>query len=149
MFYRLREIFAGFNFLQKFVLISSALALFGTLSLIFIKNIDLFPKKIDGVSVSVLERGEGRVLKSNDSAVISYIGFLEDGEEFDRADNFSFKFGDGTVLKSWELAMAGMKIGEIRRVNIEPLKAYGDTGIPGLVPPNSKVIFEIKLVDIK
>lgn len=104
----------------------------------------------DGAHVRVLTEGEGSIiLKQGDTAVISYAGFLQNGKEFDRQDRFSFVMGDGTVLNAWEVGMAGMKINETRRIEIEPEAAYGKSGVRGLVPPNSKVIFEIKLIGIE
>lgn len=40
-------------------------------------------------------------------------------------------------------AVENMKIGGHRKVAISPHLAYGETGIPGVIPPNAKIIAEI------
>lgn len=104
--------------------------------------------KIEGLKIGVVKQGTGEPTDGRGTYFINYRGLLPDSTEFAPKTSFQFKFGDGTVLKVWEDSVLGMRIGEIRRVEIDPKLAYGDTGVPGVVPPNSKVIFEIELVRI-
>ena len=104
--------------------------------------------KIDGLKVESLQKGSGAVSTGEGLHVINYRGLLENGVEFAEKSTFQFRFGDGTVLKIWEDGIMGMKIGEVRRLEIVPALAYGSEGIPGIVPKNSTVIFEIELVEI-
>jgi len=43
-------------------------------------------------------------------------------------------------------AVEGMRIEGYRKVAISPHLAYGDRGVPGTIPPNAKLIAEIKVL---
>lgn len=43
-------------------------------------------------------------------------------------------------------AVQGMKIGGYRKVSISPHLAYGEKGIPGTIPPNARIIAEVKVL---
>ncbi len=43
-------------------------------------------------------------------------------------------------------AVQGMKVGGYRKVSISPHLAYGEKGIEGVIPPNAKIIAEIKVL---
>lgn len=61
---------------------------------------------------------------------------------------FSFKLGKGEVIKGWDIGVAGMSIGGERRLTIPAHLAYGSKGLPG-IPPNSTLIFDVKLLEVK
>lgn len=61
---------------------------------------------------------------------------------------FSFKLGKGEVIKGWDIGVAGMAVGGERRISIPPHLAYGKKALPG-IPGNSKLIFDVKLLEIK
>ena len=43
-------------------------------------------------------------------------------------------------------AVQGMKVGGYRKVVISPHLAYGERGIPGIIPSNAKLTAEIKVI---
>ena len=43
-------------------------------------------------------------------------------------------------------AVEGMKVGGYRKVDISPHLAYGQKGIPDVIPPNAKLTVEIKVI---
>jgi len=45
-------------------------------------------------------------------------------------------------------AVQGMNVGGYRKVSISPHLAYGETGIPEIIPPNAKLVAEIKVLEI-
>lgn len=61
---------------------------------------------------------------------------------------FAFKLGKGEVIKGWEIGVEGMTAGAERRITIPPQLAYGKKALPG-IPANSKLIFDLKLLEVK
>ena len=43
---------------------------------------------------------------------------------------------------------AQMRVGEVAQLVCPPALAYGAQGVPGVIPPNSTLVFEIQLLDI-
>ena len=119
-----------------------------TPQLTIIKNMEK-----QGVTIDVLKEGMGPEIKSGNTAVVHYTGQLVDGKVFDTSRNkgqpFEFLLGSGFVIKGWDIGVEGMKKGEIRKLTIPPNLAYGASGIPGAIPPNATLIFEVELVSIK
>ena len=60
---------------------------------------------------------------------------------------FSFKLGDGEVIKGWDIGVAGMSVGGERRITVPANLAYGKQNQPG-IPPNSVLLFDLKLLEI-
>eukprot|EP00955_Chlamydomonas_euryale_P014198 152754-Chlamydomonas_euryale.AAC.15 len=61
--------------------------------------------------------------------VVHYVGTLTDGTKFDssrdRGDLFSFKLGEGRVIKGWDIGVASMKKGEKAVLTCTSEYAYG------------------------
>lgn len=97
--------------------------------------------------------GEGPAVKTGDTVVVHYTGTLMDGTVFDtskkRGQPFSFQVGGGMVIQGWEEGLIGMQTGGTRQLTIPPAMAYGPGGVPGVIPPNSPLVFEIELLEIQ
>ncbi|MFA7300928.1 MAG: FKBP-type peptidyl-prolyl cis-trans isomerase [Candidatus Shapirobacteria bacterium] len=104
------------------------------------------------LKITDLIQGSGAKAKNRDTVNIKYIGRLKDDTVFEDsyADNLRavFKLGEAQVIRGWDQGIIGMKVGGKRRLIIPPDLAYGDEGTVG-VPPNSTLIFDIELIDIK
>ena len=96
--------------------------------------------------------GKGDVAKAGDRVSVHYVGTLMDGTKFDssrdRNQPFQFALGQGQVIKGWDQGVAGMKVGEKRKLTIPPAMAYGAMGRPPKIPPNSTLVFEVELLAI-
>ncbi|KAI2794382.1 FK506-binding protein 4 [Penicillium oxalicum] len=108
-------------------------------------------KEVKGVKIDDKKLGKGVAAKSGNTVAMRYIGKLEDGKVFDsnkKGKPFTFKLGKGEVIKGWDIGIAGMAPGGERRITIPPHLAYGKKALPG-IPANSKLIFDVKLLEIK
>lgn len=107
----------------------------------------------DGVKYETLKAGEGAQAQPGQRVNVHYVGTLEDGQKFDssrdRGSPFAFTLGAGEVIRGWDLGVAGMRIGETRRLTIPPNLGYGSPGSPPAIPPNATLIFEVELLGLE
>ena len=107
-------------------------------------------KKPSGLWYVVEKEGDGKAHpKMGDKVKVHYHGTLLDGRVFDssvaRHQPATFKVGQ--VIDGWNEALVEMSKGEKRTLIIPPDLAYGVHGVPGVIPPNSTLIFEVELRD--
>ncbi|KAG1474821.1 hypothetical protein G6F56_000116 [Rhizopus delemar] len=58
-----------------------------------------------------------------------------------------YKLGSGKLLKGIENGVHGMCTGEIRRLVIPADQAYGELGIPNLVPSNTAIVVDVEMLN--
>lgn len=115
-------------------------------------------KKKDGVKTTpsglqykVAKEGTGPQPKETDTVTVNYRGTLIDGTEFDS----SYKRGEPAtfqvtgVIKGWTEALQMMKVGSKYQLFIPPNLAYGERAMGPDISPNSTLIFEVELMNIK
>ncbi|MDX1921437.1 MAG: FKBP-type peptidyl-prolyl cis-trans isomerase [Candidatus Caenarcaniphilales bacterium] len=111
-----------------------------------------FTKSSNGLMYKDEETGSGAIAEAGKKVSVHYTGTFESGEKFDssldRGQPFDFKLGAGQVIKGWDEGVAGMKVGGKRILVIPPDLAYGKNGIPGAIPPNSTLKFEVQLLGV-
>ena len=104
-----------------------------------------------GLQYKILKKGTGATPKTSDTVVTHYRGNLIDGRVFDS----SYKRGQPAsfpvtgVIKGWTEALQKMKVGGKWQLFVPSELAYGERGAGKLIGPNSVLIFEIELLDIK
>lgn len=115
------------------------------------------PKAPTPEIIIIVEAQPGaKVAKAGDEVTVHYTGWLDDkgkpGTKFDSSVDrdmpFSFKLGAGRVIQGWDLGVAGMKVGEKRRLIIPASLGYGSRGAGRLIPPNATLIFDVELISI-
>lgn len=106
----------------------------------------------NGLQYEVLKSGTGGLKpRAEDTVKVNYKGTLVDGTEFDN----SFKRGEPAefplngVIRGWTEILQQMSVGDNWRVYIPSEMGYGERGAGGAIPPNSTLIFEIDLLQIK
>ena len=105
------------------------------------------------LQIDVLREGTGEEAKAGHAVSVHYTGTLTDGKKFDsshdRKGPFTFALGKRQVIEGWDKGVAGMKVGEKRKLTIPSTMAYGPGGIPGVIPPNATLVFEVELLGVK
>lgn len=69
------------------------------------------------------------IVQEGDTITVEYEGRLEDGTVFDSSDKhdepLQFTVGEGKIIKGFDQAVVGMKVGEEKEVTVPPEQAYG------------------------
>ncbi len=96
------------------------------------------------------------IAKEGDSISMNYTGRLQNGTVFDsnvdpkfkHVQPFIFTLGAHQVIPGWDKGIVGMKVGEKKTLTILPADAYGANGVPGVIPGNATLIFDVELISI-
>jgi len=107
----------------------------------------------NGFEIHELKQGKasGKVAKAGKQVTMKYVGRLTNGKVFDQTkgkSTFKFRLGVGEVIKGWDRGVEGMRVGDSRRLVCPPSMAYGSSRT-GPIPPNSTLVFEVELVDVR
>ncbi len=104
-----------------------------------------------GLQYEIVREGTGPKPSSSSRVVVHYRGTLIDGKEFDS----SFRRGEPAefpvtgVISGWVEALQMMKKGAKWKLAIPSRLAYGKKGAGRMIGPNSTLLFEVELIDIK
>ncbi len=126
------------------------------------------------LKTKVLRSSKGAEVSNGDSLLVNYAGTLMDGTPFDANYNFTtfapaipantyfrsngaallqpqsvpfdFVIGAGQVIKGWDKALNGRRIGEVLELKIPANLAYGEEGAGDRIPPNSPLRFTVELL---
>ena len=104
-----------------------------------------------GLQYEVLEAGSGARPGPQSTVVTHYHGTLVDGTVFDSSlqRGEPAEFGVHQVIPGWTEALQMMSVGDKWRIACPPQLAYGEQGAGDSIPPNTALVFEIHLIDIK
>lgn len=106
-----------------------------------------------GVQYADVTPGTGAVLGMGQVAKVTFTGWLGNGKEFDssaqRPGDMCLLLGDPRGMTFFNEGLVGMKEGGTRRLRVLPEQGYGQQGRPPVIPPNSTLLFEIKLLQAR
>lgn len=120
-----------------------------------------------GLYYVVLEEGNGPKPEIGQTVAVNYAGYLPDGTLFDTSieelakekgvynpqrpyTTFDLPIGpQARVIEGWKEGLQLMNVGDKYKLIIPPNLGYGARGAGGLIPPNSYLIFEVEMVEIK
>jgi FKBP-type peptidyl-prolyl cis-trans isomerase len=125
-------------------------------------------KRLSGLKLLEEREGEGRSAQKGDRVVYNSSLFLNKGDEVPLNArqvqhlpqdmirvvagvtfvDHKTMLGSRQTMAGVEHALIGMKVGGYRKIRVSPHLAYGNKGIPDLVPPAAVLICEIWLRDI-
>lgn len=107
-------------------------------------------KTSSGIGITQLKQGSGASPKSSDTVKVHYRGVLSNGKEFDssysRGQPATFPLN--RVIPCWTEGVQTIKVGGKAKLVCPPNLAYGGRGVPGTIPPDSTLVFEVELLEI-
>lgn len=104
-----------------------------------------------GLQYEVLEQGSGGTPTAQSTVVTHYHGTFVDGTVFDSSVERGqpAEFGVSQVIPGWTEALQMMSEGDKWRIACPPGLAYGEQGAGDSIPPNTALVFDIHLIEIK
>jgi FKBP-type peptidyl-prolyl cis-trans isomerase FkpA len=94
---------------------------------------------------------DGSTPTEADTVRVHYAGRLADGSEFDssiaRGEPATFPLSG--VIPCWTQGVAQMKVGGKATLVCPPDLAYGASGVPGVIPPEATLTFDVELLAIE
>ncbi|MBP7860444.1 FKBP-type peptidyl-prolyl cis-trans isomerase [bacterium] len=98
--------------------------------------------------------GNGASPSPGATVTVHYTGWLHPSNQkfdssVDKGQPFSFTIGYGQVIKGWDEGVMSMRVGGRRVLLIPPNLGYGPNGMPGAIPPNSTLKFDVQLIAVK
>jgi FKBP-type peptidyl-prolyl cis-trans isomerase FklB len=104
----------------------------------------------DGVCYIIVKAGTGLRPQLNDSVSIHIKGFLPDGKQFEDTytRNVPYRTTPSSLIAGMKEALQIMPAGSVWRVFIPSELAYGEKGVPGVIPAYSAVVFDVELLNI-
>jgi peptidylprolyl isomerase len=106
----------------------------------------------DGLRYAIIQQGTGPNVADGNFVTVNYSGYLLNGDKFDssveRETPFTFRVGYKAVLDGWDEGVKLLNKGAKAKFFIPPSLAFGPRQV-GKIPPNSTVVFDIEILDVK
>ena len=105
----------------------------------------------DGLQYQVIKEGTGPMPLETDTVVVHYHGTRIDGFVFDSSveKGQPATYPVNGFIKGWIEALKMMKVGSKWKLFVPPALAYGERGNGPNIGPNTTLIFEMELLEVK
>ena len=110
-----------------------------------------FQKTASGIYYQIEKEGEGEHPNLESQVTTHYRGTLLNGKEFDSSlkKGYPLMIGLNQVITGWQEALQMLKPGGKGVFIIPSRLAYGKSGFPGLIEPNTVLMFEVELLKFR
>ncbi len=116
-----------------------------------------YERSVDGIWFKTTKAGSGDKCGKGKNVNTDYKGYFLDGQVFDGSSKLlkgghealDFTTAVGMMIPGFDAMVQDMKLGEVRTCVLPPDQAYGERGIPGAIPENAFLCFDIQLNSIK
>lgn len=102
----------------------------------------------NGLYYVITTQGTGANPSLSSYVTVAYTGKLTDGSIFDQSTSAGIEFQLSGVIEGWKQGIPYFKKGGKGMLLIPSALGYGVQGTSG-IPPNSVLIFDINLIDVK
>ncbi|QNA43125.1 FKBP-type peptidyl-prolyl cis-trans isomerase [Lacibacter sediminis] len=107
-------------------------------------------QKDNDVYYTIMKEGTGRNVLVTDTVVVYYKGYLlEDGSVFDQTKEKTATFPLSRLIRGWQLGIPFCKVGGKIKIVIPSGLAYSIRTRAAKIPPNSPLVFEVEVIDVK
>jgi hypothetical protein len=105
-----------------------------------------------GIKTKEIVAGVGEIANRNDIVLTHIHGFLHRGEEclntHANGQPMRIDLSKREAVAGLRKGIEGMRVGGKREIVVSPHLAYGAEGVPGRIPPNAIIRFEVELLSI-
>lgn len=104
-----------------------------------------------GVVVAHVKVGQGASPSADSTVRVHYRGTLPNGAEFDSSykRNAPISFPLRNVIPCWTQGVQKIKVGGKARLTCPAATGYGANGVPGVIPPNTVLTFDVELLAVE
>ena len=102
-----------------------------------------------GLAYVDLKIGSGASPTLNDAVEVLYRGLLLNNREFEESGDEAKTFEMSGVIKGWQEGLQSMQERGRRVLFIPPALGFGSSGVPGKIPGDSTIVFDIELLVVK
>ncbi len=106
----------------------------------------------NGIYYKTIKEGSGNKIGGKKSVAVEYKGYFVNGRVFDQSKGrgpLEFTTDGGQMIPGFDIMVQDMKLGEKRTIVLPPDMAYGENGIPGVIPGGEYLAFDVELTKVK
>jgi FKBP-type peptidyl-prolyl cis-trans isomerase len=98
-----------------------------------------------GIKILSDTPGTGPEVRPNDRVVLVHSCYLSKGGVIYEARKETVTLSDRENVAGFRYGIEGMQAGGQRKYQASPHLCYGEAGVPGKIPPNALLVFDVTL----